>query len=417
MAALPLAGVRVLDFGTLIAAPIATQVLCDLGAEVIKVEPPHSDYLRTTGGPVGPMAEGVEVDRPYNRRPWFNELNRGKLDIALDLQTAEGIAIVKRLVRLCDVVIENFSPRVMHNLGLTYEVLREERPDIIMASVSAFGGDGPHRDRIGFGPTIDAASGITYLTGYEDGGPVKPGNYFSDFFSGMHAAFSILVALRYRARTGEGQRIDLAMREVATTIVADATMDVVMNGRVPTRVGNRDPSMAPHGVYPCAGEDRWVTIAVASDEQWAQLVAITGHEEWADDDRFADAASRWTHQSELDALLAEWTVTRDRYEVMQELQAAGIAAGAVLDVKDVLNDPHVRERGVYSSVEHPELGTAPIRNLPWKLSATPVTVDRPSPTFGQHNEDVLRRFLGMTDEEIDSLIERRVLFTEPRVSE
>ena len=411
-AALPFAGVRILDLGTLIAAPVATQVLADLGAEVIKIEPPHGDYLRGTGGPVGAPADGARGDRPFNRRPWFNELNRGKLGMALDLSDRRGADVFKRLVSVSDVVIENFSPRVMGNLGLTYPVLQAEKPDVIMVSVSAFGATGPHRNRLGFGPTLDAASGITFLTGYTDGLPIKPGNYFSDFFSGMHAAFAMMTALQRRARTGEGAHIDLSMREVATAVVADAVLDYILNRRTETRRGNRHPWIAPHGCYPCAGDGRWVAIAVRTDDDWRQLVQAIGEPAWARDPRLATAQARLEHQEELDGRLAEWTSTRGPHEVMEQLQQAGVPSGAVLDVAQVLADPHVAARGAYSKVTHPELGEAPIRNLPWRLSRTPVSVGRPSPTFGQHNRHLLTSVLGMTVAEIDELYAAGVLTEE-----
>ena len=409
---LPYAGVRILDLGTLIAAPIATQVLADLGAEVIKIEPPHGDYLRGTGGPVGAPRAGARDDRPYNRRPWFNELNRGKLGVALDLSDARGVDLFKQLVRVSDIVIENFSPRVMENLGLTYPLLRAEKADLIMLSVSAFGATGPYRDRLGFGPTLDAASGITYLTGYAGGPPIKPGNYFSDFFSGMHAALAIMIALERRARSGEGTHVDLAMREVATAVVADAAIEFAMNGRAPTRRGNRHPSIAPHGCYPCTGADRWVTIAVRSDEEWRRFAETIGGPRWAADARFTTASGRLEHEDELDARIARWTASRDPREVMGRLQQAGVPSGAVLNVAEVLADPQVVARGAYSTVTHPELGEAPIRNLPWTLSRTPVAVQQPSPMFGQHNRELLQSLLGMPAAAIDALYAAGVLTDE-----
>ena len=403
MSVLPLQGIRVLDLGTLIAAPIATQIMADLGAEVIKIESPQGEFLRTVGGPLAPLSEEAEHDRPYNRRPWFNELNRGKYGIVLDLSKASGVETFKALVRTSDVVIDNFSPRVMGNLGLEYPALRRERADIVMVSVSAFGATGPYRNRIGFGPNIDAASGLTYLTGYTDSPPIKPGNYFSDFFSGLHAAMATMVALDHRRRTGKGQYVDVAMREVDTMILGDALMDVVMNGRVQTPIGNRHPSMAPHGCYPCKGDDKWVTVAVGSDDEWARFVDVMGSPNWAKAPRFSSTSGRWENQDDLDSLVAQWTAGRDRDEVMASLQQAGVTAGAVHDVKDIVNNAQVKSRGYYSEVTHPEFGTAPIRNLPWKLSGTPTKVESPSPCFAQHNDYAFGELLGMAPKDVERL--------------
>jgi crotonobetainyl-CoA:carnitine CoA-transferase CaiB-like acyl-CoA transferase len=309
-------------------------------------------------------------------------------------------------------VIENFSPRVMENLGLTYPVLQLEKPDLIMISVSAFGATGPYRNRLGFGPTIDAASGITYLTGYQGGPPIKPGNYFSDFFSGMHAALAVMIALDHRARSSKGTYIDLAMREVATAVVADATIDFAMNGRTNSRRGNRHPSMAPHGCYPCKGDDDWVTISVRSDEEWQRFADAIGEPEWARDVRFASAPGRLEYEDELDALIADWTSYWQSHEVMDLLQGVGVPSAAVFDVAEVLSNPHILERGIYSTVMHPELGEAPIRNLPWKLSQTPVSVQRPSPLFGQHTREILKSHLELSDSAIDELYKAGIIMDE-----
>ncbi len=413
MGILPLQGTRVLDLGTYIAAPIATQTMADLGAEVIKIESPQADFLREIGGPLAPLREGAEHDRHYNRRPWFNELNRGKFGMVLDLTNPAGVEAFKDLVQISDVVIENYSPRVMENFGLQYPALRQVRADIIMVSVSAFGATGPQRYRMGFGPNIDAASGLTYLTGYANGPPIKPGNYFSDFFAGLHAGFATLAALNHRRRTGRGQHIDLSMREVDTMILGDALMDVAMNERVQTRIGNGHPSMAPHGCYRCQGNDQWVTIAVGADEEWRRLVKTMGSPKWADSPFFSTKVKRWENRDELDSYVSEWTRGQDRDEVMASLQRAGIAAGAVHDIEEIVDNPQIRHRGYFSLVEHPEIGPAPIRNLPWTLSSTPVSVQAPSPTFAQQNDLVFRELLGFNSQAIETLYSERATTAVP----
>ena len=414
MGVLPLQGIRVLDLGTLIAAPFASQVLGDLGAEVIKIESPAGEPLRQIGGPVAPRPEGVDDDRPYNRRPWCSELNRGKLGAVLDLSQEAGTEVFKQLVRISDLVIDNYSPRVMKNLGLEYPALKAQQQNIIMISVSAFGATGPMRDRVGFGPTIDAASGLTFLTGYEGGPPIKPGNYFCDFFSGLHAAFAAIAALHHRRHTGQGQYIDVAMRETDTMIIGDALLDYAMNGRQQTRAGNRHPAMAPHGSYPCEGDDRWVAIAIGSDDEWKRLVGAMGQPDWAGDPRFDTSAGRLANQRDLDTLLAQWTVGEDRDEIMRLLQDRGIMAGAVHDTRDLVNNPHVKHRQFYTEVLHPEMGPSLIRNLPWKLPKTPIKVERPAPGFAQNNRYVFQEILGLSPGAVDRMYEDEVTREEPR---
>ena len=417
MGTLPLQGTRVLDLGRLIAAPIAAQVMGDLGAQVIKIESPDGEPLRGVGGPVAPVLEGAGDDRPYNRRPWCNELNRGKLGLVLDLTQEAGVEVFKRLVRISDLVIDNFTPGVMSNFGLDYDVLKREQESIIMISISAFGATGPYRNRRGGGPALDAASGLTFLGGYADGPPIKPANYFCDFFTGLHAAFAAITALHHRRRTGKGQYVDIAMREAGTMIIGDALVDYTMNGRAQTRAGNRHPSMAPHGCYPCTGDDRWVAIAVESDDEWRRLVDVMGSPDWAKEPRFATQVKRLENQESLDQLLGEWTSIRDRDEVMRSLQQAGVAAGAVHNTKEVLNNPQVKHRRFYSEVIHPEVGRSLIRNLPWKLPKTPVSVDRPAPVFAQHNGHVFQEMLGMTPSEIARMYETAATRDAPRVAE
>ncbi len=414
---LPLQGTRVLDLGRLIAGPIAAQVLGDLGAEVIKIESPVGEPLRNVGGPVAPVLESAGDDRPYNRRPWCNELNRGKLDVVLDLTQEAGTEVFKRLVRISDIVIDNFSPRVMKNFGLDYEALKREQENIIMISVSAFGATGPYNHRRGAGSNMDAASGLTFLSGYADGPPIRTGSYFCDFFSGLHAAFAAVTALHHRRHTGRGQYIDVAMREVDTTIVGDALIDYTMNGRAQKAAGNRHPSMAPHGCYPCTGDERWIAIAIGSEEEWQRLVDVMGGPDWAKEPQFTTSAKRLENQDVLDGRLSAWTATRDRDEVMMSLQQAGVAAGAVQNVKEVLDNPQVKHRQFYSEVFHPEMGQSLVRNLPWKMPRTPVSLERPAPVFAQDNQHVFQEILGMTPPEVERLYEAETTLDVPRPAE
>jgi crotonobetainyl-CoA:carnitine CoA-transferase CaiB-like acyl-CoA transferase len=410
----PLEGVRAIDIGVAVAGPIAGHVLADMGAEVIRVEPPLARPV--AGLHVAPRAEGAP-DRPHNRIVLFNEFNRSKLGLTLDLTKRRGREVFLRLVAISDLVIENMSPRVLPELRLDYPHLREAREDIILVSMPAFGGTGPLRDRISYGPGIDAMSGLAWLTGYPDRGPLKPGNYYCDQNAGLLAAFAALAALRHRARSGRGQHVELSMLEGEIQLVGEALIDYVMNGRVQGRIGNQHPCMAPHGAYPCAGEDRWVAIAVGSDEEWRALCEVMGQPELASDERFADVVSRVRHRDEADAIVGAWTRGLEHGEAQQRLQAAGVPAGAALTTVELLEDRQLRARGYFRTIEHAEAGVSPHGQVAWRLSATPSPPERPAPCLGEHNDLVLKGLLGMSDAEVAQLAEERVIASERRQEE
>lgn len=394
-----------------VAGPIAGHVLGDMGAEVIRVEPPLARPV--AGLHVAPRAEGAP-DRPYNRIVLFNEFNRSKLGLTLDLTKERGREVFLRLVAISDLVIENMSPRVLPELRLDYPHLREARQDIILVSMPAFGSTGPLRDRISYGPGIDAMSGLSWLTGYPDRGPLKPGNYYCDQNAGLLAAFAALAALRHRRRSGRGQHVELSMLEGEIQLVGEALLDYVMNGRVQGRTGNQQPCMAPHGAYPCATEDRWVAIAVGSDGEWHALCQAMGRPDLASDERFADVVSRVRHRDEVDAVVGAWTRELEHRDVKRRLQEAGVPAGAALTTAEVLEDPQLQARGHFQTIEHPETGPAPHAQVAWRLSATPSPPQRAAPCFGQHNDYVLKDLLGMSDEEVAQLAEERVIAREQR---
>ena len=396
----PLADVRVVDFTNAVAGPIASFLLGDLGADVIKVEAPNGRPLYAAG--TAPLREGGE-DRSYNRVMLFNELNHGKRGVVLNVARPDGRAVFLRLVAQSDAVVENFAPRVMGNLGLDYDDLRRVKPDIILVSMPAFGLSGPYRDRISYGPGVDAMSGLSHLTGYADGPPMKPGNFFCDQNAGVHSAFATLAALWHRRRTGEGQRVELAMIEGEFQIIGDAYIDFAMNGRERFRAGNDHPSMAPHDVYPCRGEDAWIAIAVEDDEQWRALCGVLGQPDLAADPRFAEAADRHRHRHELRPVIAAWTAERTHHEAQQALQAAGVPAGAVLNAVELLADPHVTAREAFNYVDVPNVGPTPYPRMAFLLDRTPVPITKAAPGFGEDNDAVFRGLLGMTDEEVARL--------------
>lgn len=415
-----LAGVRVIDLSQVLVGPYATKLLADMGAEVIRIECAARSgrggalpRLRP-GGDFGAAFPGSDTgEHSYNRFAYYNEVNRNKYAITIDLSKPRGVEVFKRLVKISDVVVENFSPRVMPNFGLGYEALKGINPKIIMISISAYGQDGPYRDYVSYGEGIEAMSGLSKLTAYPDGAPLKPGVAYADATAGLHAAFAILAALRYRQIKGVGQYIDLSIREALTPMLGEAVIDYSMTGKIPKPHGNRHPRIAPHGCYRCKGQDKWIAIAVSSDKAWRALCEVMGNPRWCQDERFADAAGRLRHRTELDDRLDKWTAGHDNIELAKLLQSRGIKAGAVLDAAGLVNDPHLRERGFFEMVEHPEAGRHIMPGVSWKMSRTPGRVERPAPCFGQHNRYVFGKLLGMSDKEIEELAREGVTAEAP----
>ena len=420
---LPLEGIRVIDVSMWFAGPMATRLLADVGAEVIKIESlKHIDPWR---GPVvfneklaGRYPSGITPERPYNWSAGFNLQNRNKCGVTLDLGTPQGKEVFKKLVGISDVVLENYSPRVMANLGLDYPVLEKINPQIIMMSLPALGGTGPDKDYVAFGQTINCMSGMAYLTGYIGEEPMlQSGIAYGDPLSGMNAAFAVLSALHYRRRNGQGMHIDLSQVEGIIAFTADAIMDYTMNGRVQGRVGNRHPSMAPHGCYRCQGEDKWVVIAIPSDAAWRRFCQAVGDPSWAEDARFSDVLGRYKHQDELDRLIESWTQKHEHYEVMRILQGAGIPAGPVLDGKELVEEPHLNERGLYEKVTHPETGTHPYIGMYARFSRTPGSIRMPAPCLGEHNHYVYGELLGLSSEEMTELEKDGIIGTRPSLEQ
>ena len=284
---------------------------------------------------------------------------------------------------------------------------------MILISMPAFGLSGPYRDRTSYGPGVDAMSGLSHLTGYPDGPPMKPGNFFCDPNAGVHTAFAVLAALWHRKRTGEGQNVEMPMIEGEFQVLGEAYIDYAMNGRERMRAGNSHPWMAPHDVYPCAGEDAWVAIAVESDEQWASLCDVMGRQDLASDARFATQAARQAHPHELRASLSNWTSSRAHRAVQEVLQQAGVPAAAVLDAKELLADPHVVARHGFEYVDVPNVGPTPYPRVAFTLSETPVPIEKPAPGFAADNHDVYGRLLGLTQEEIIELEAKTIITRVP----
>jgi crotonobetainyl-CoA:carnitine CoA-transferase CaiB-like acyl-CoA transferase len=395
---LPLNDIRVLDLTMSWAGPFATRLMADMGAEVIKIETVNNwDLLRSYTG-VPPT-----VERVWDKSPYFNHYNRNKYGVALDLSTKRGRELFLRLVEDADVVIENFRSDVMENLGLSWETLKARNEGLIVVSMPAHGRTGPEKDYVAFGTNVEQLSGLAHLTGYAGGPPQKTGISYGDPMAGIAAAGAVALALWDRRRTGLGQHIEVAQRENLIGAIGEFVLAYAMNGREPERRGNRHSSMAPHGCYPCAGEDQWLTIACEDDSHFAALCAVMVRPELAHDTRFADVVSRFRNQEELDALIAEWTRTQGKATAADALQAAGVPASPVLTVPDVFADDHLRTRGFFEPVSHPVAGEWEMEGTPWRMSETPGHVRVPPPAFAEHNHYVLRELLGLSAEEVAAL--------------
>lgn len=406
---LPLTGLRVLDFAQVYAGPTATRLLSDLGADVIKVEGlRRMDITRNFI-----MPENTAAEDYWNTAAYFLFRNGGKRSLTLDFSEesgGDGLDIVKKLIPHCDVVAESFTPRVMAKFGLDYRSLTAIRPDIIMISMSGYGQDGPWRDFSAYGMGLEPASGISSITGYESGDPLRTGISFTDPYSGIVGAGAVLSALVYRRQSGKGQYIDLSEQEAAIPVVGHALMDYAMNGRAPKRIGNRSHWFAPQGCYRCSGQDDWLVITVRDDAEFAALAQAMGHPEWAADPRFADNALRMANHDALDVLIGAWTSGRGHLEVMRTLQAAGVLAAAVLNPKEVLLDEHLRERGFFDRVDTGNHGVRPApHQLGAKFSAFEMDSARRAPGLGEHNHEVLSGLLVMSDDEISGLKEKGVI--------
>jgi len=413
MSSLALEGIRVIDLTYVHAGPFMARQLADFGAEVIKVESTQRPEL--IRGVV--LAENETGDQYWNRSGYFNLDHRNKYGVTLNLNHERGRELLKELVRVSDVLLEAYAPRVMRNFGLEYDTLKETKPDLIMVSLSGYGQTGPRRDFTSLGTVMEAQSGITQLTGYSDGPPLKTGISYCDPTTGILGAGLVLAALCNRERTGKGTHIDLSMNEVGASFVGETIMDYMMNGRVQGRMGNRHAVMAPHGCYRCKGEDEWVTIAVGSDDEWVALCKAMDEPAWTQERKFSDPLSRLRNQDELDGYIEKWTSRHGHAEAMGILQEAGVAAGAVLNGKELLLDSHLKERGFIEVIDHPEVGKRPHAGMMFKLSKTPGNVRMPAPSMGEHNQFILQGILGLSDDELRRLEEEEVIGAAPAAAQ
>lgn len=399
MASLPLEGIRVLDLSMWWSGPICTSYLGAQGAEVIKLESVQApDGFRYT--------MSTPRENWWELGPQFNAANLNKLGLTLNLNEPEGVRLFEELVAKSDVVIENFTPRVMANFGLSYERLSDINPKIIMLSMPAYGKSGPYSDQPGFAYTFEILAGLAQITGYRDGNPMIISGV-GDVISGFHTAYALLAALEHRAKTGEGQLIEVAQVEANANLMGQPIADYSMNQRNWGREGNRQPNMAPHGIYRCKGEDSWVALAITDDDEWQRFCQVTGQLEWANDERFQKAADRCAHHDALDQLVESWTAQFGHYEAANLLQEAGVNAGPVLEIHELETDPFLAD--MFQEVTRELTGTHAYPGWPVKFSGQRLQHRSPAPTLGQHNEYVLKDILGLTAEEIAALEQNELI--------
>lgn len=392
-----LEGIRILDFTWVVAGPVAVRILADQGAEIIKIE--RRDTL----------------DLGTRRGGFSGNLHRGKESTVINMADPRGIAIAQQLAAISDVVIDNFSARVMRNWGLDYDSLKKIKPDIIAVSMSGFGHTGPHKDYVSYGPTLQALSGYTLQMRHPGQEPAGWGYSYADMTGGYSGALAVLMALWHRKQTGQGQFVDLAQFEAISSLVGPGLLDI-LNNQTPRNqpVGNRsqEAPAAPHGVYRCKGDDRWCAIAVFTEAEWQSLCRVLGQPAWTHEARFASLADRLQHQDALDEYIESWTQQHTAEDVMARLQEAGIAAGVVANGEDLDRDPQLRARGYWAQLPAQENGKteeAILDGPPFKLSKTPGYVAAPGPLLGEHTESVLRRLLNYSDQQIAQLKAERVI--------
>ena len=400
-----LEGINVLDFCWVAAGPMGTKYLAEFGATVVRVESAkRPDTLRRAA----PFKDGVAG---INRSAYFANQNPNKHGITIDMSHPRAKELVLRAVTWADLVTENFTPGTMERWGLGYADLEKVNPRIIMFSTSMLGRGGPLATQPGFGPVLSSLAGLTHITGWPDRDPVNPYGAYTDFIVPRFAVASILAAIDYRRRTNKGMHLDMSQLEASIHFSAPFVLDYAVNKREQGRRGNREQGMAPHGVYPCHGEDRWIAIACTTDEQWQtlSLLMFPDGQGWPHEERFSTLLGRKSSEDDLDKLIGQWTAGWDDRVLMDTLQGAGVPAGMVNDARDLFEDPQLKYRQHFHYLEHPEIGVYATDRSELDLSRTPGSLDWAAPLLGQHTEQVLTEIFGLSTEEYRSLKEDGVL--------
>ncbi len=400
---LPLEGIRVLDFGQVVSVPFCTRMMGWMGAEVILVETRKRPDFRLSP----PFAYGRETP---NTGASFNSHAMNKRSVTLNLATPQGRDLARALVKVSDVVVENYAAGTMDRMGLGYETLRRLRPDLVMLSLGAFGRLGEMSRYTALHSGVIMGSGMAAITGYRGDRPRLIGSILPDPISGTFSCMAILEALHHRRRTGEGQYIDISMSEVMAHMMPEAIFDYTVNGREHTRMGNRDRVHAPQGIYRCHGWDAWVGISVTSDDEWRALCSALGQPELADDPRYTTPEGRHLHHDMLDTIITSWTRGHSQREAVELLQEAGVPAGGSSNGRDLLNDPHLNAQKFIRRIDHPEAGRRRYMGMPWSISDIPPTNPRRAPLQGEHTVEVLEQVLGLTPSEIQQLEQDQAIY-------
>jgi benzylsuccinate CoA-transferase BbsF subunit len=394
--------VKIADFGWVMVLPSTIKYLADHGAQVIRIESTKRVDVCRTSFPFKDNVPGV------NRTPHFAVMNNNKFGITLNLRHPKGLEIAKRIVAWADVVAEGFTPGTMDGLGLGYDQLRAIKPNIIMLSTCNLGQTGPYASQPGYGVQLAGYTGFSHLTGWPNREPSVPYGAYTDVTTPPLGAVALIAALDYRRRMGIGQHIDLSQFEAGLQYLLPVLLDYSVNQRVACRTGNQCSYAAPHGAYPCRGQDSWCAIAVFNDNEWQSLCRVMGNPDWTKDPRFSTLLGRKENEAELNNLIGEWTKNFTAKQVMVTLQSNGVSAGVVQTPEDLYSDPQLKYRQHFQELEHPEIGKHYYESPSFKLSKTPAELRMPAPCLGQHNEYVCTKILGMSDEEFIELVAEQV---------
>ncbi len=399
-------GIKVADFSWLGTGPQVTRELAFHGATVIRVECHRWPDLLRTAPPFRDSMPGID------RSAFWAAYNTNKYSISLDLNRSRGREIARKLVQWADIIAENMSPGQMAKWGLDYESCKKIKPEIIYFSTCQMGQHGPFSKFKGYGMLGVAYAGYSHLTGWPDRDPLILFNNYSDFVAPYYLMTPVIAALAYRRKTGKGTYLDQSQIEAGVSLLAPAVLDYTVNGRIACRIGNRDPHMSPHGVFPCRGDDRWVAIAVTSEKEWQAFCFVMGNPDWTRDTRFSTLLGRKQNEDELEALIAEWTLNYATDQVMHMMQEAGVPAGVVQTAEDLFNDLQLKHREHFRFLEHKVIGVHAYNSPAYRLSKTPCEIKRASPCLGEDNEYVYKEILGLSDDEIADLLMEGVITTE-----
>lgn len=399
-------GIKVADFSWVGVGPMVARELAEHGATVIRVESHRNpDSLRLAF----PFKDGI----PGINRSGFGTLaNTNKLGMSVDLNMPKGREVALRLIKWADIVTESFTPGIMAKFGLDYESVRKVKPDIIYYSTNQQGQWGPHAKIPGYGIQGAAGAGFCYIAGWPDRAPIMVHGAYTDFISPWYLLVPLIGALIRRRKTGEGMYLDQSQYESSIHFLEPAILDYVVNGRIATRMGNRHPTAVPHNAYPCKGKDRWIAIAVHTEDEWESLCHVMGRPELVRDPRFENIVSRKENEEELDSIVSEWTRDFFPREIMYLLQGAGVPAGVVCSSMDLFDDPQLNHRRHYVRLRHREIGPMAFRAPAYRLSKSPARLFRAAPCLGEHNDFVYREILGYSDDEIAEMLAEGVITTE-----